>query len=868
MSVYKDIIDWSTDKPQFFKDAIRRLLLANDLTHTDISELTLILKKEIGFTGISETAIAPTESDISSASLPTRVFAKLVSIKNPININALYDKAEIEFSQDGLTVIYGSNGSGKSSYSRILKKVCWSRQKQLELNPNVYRNNTTEQTFEINYALNGSSSSFNWVSDQEASEELNSVYVFDSKCADIYLNSENPTEYKPIGTDLLEKLIVACKTIESKINNEIAHLTIQKPELDSSKFSESKWFSWYNEIEKKKKEEIETSIQFTVENAARKKELQEILKQSNPTEDNKVLTQKIIRFNTVTNSIQAIEKLFSAEGIEKLKTLKGEFNTKKQAYKQAQELQKGNDPLDGVGTEAWKSLWDAAREFATKEIHPTIEEFPSGKSQENCVLCQQPLLEDGKNRMLRFSAFVADKTSKEFSDISEKINSQIEVIESSKLEITDTYKEIFNEFNDFETRLNEFQNLIILVKKQVLDYIKNLDKDEPSTFLTDDLSKSLVDYVATLTTKVEKNKELITNRSKYITELLDLEALEFLNVKKDIILKYFDEFHLKYWLNQCIQKTKTTSISKKIGNILESDSITLQHQEFVNHLTELNPSLANKIHIKKTKTANGETFQKCSFSEVNESIPNVLSEGEQKVVSLANFLSDCTIDNAKNSIVFDDPVTSLDQDYREAIAEKIVSLSSERQVIVFTHDLYFVRLLLDTHKAVIQSPCAIVGLKVSRGISGIVSDEIPYLAKNVQERVDTVKSDLRDIRNCDVSETDKIDRLLDSSRQRMRKLLEKSIEDILINRTIVRFSKNISAKRGNLASLIVVEKNDTDFLLGLFGKYSVTEHDGSVETIPLQPDEAIISQDLSDFCTWRDGFVNRVKAYKAAHNYS
>lgn len=868
MSVYKDIIEWSTDKPQFFKDAIRRLLLANDLTEMDISELTLILKKEIGFTGISETAIPPTESDISSASLPTRDFAKLVSIKNPININALYDKAEIEFSQDGLTVIYGSNGSGKSSYSRILKKVCWSRQKQIELKPNVYTNDTTEQKFKINYTLNGSLSSFNWVSGQEASEELNSIYVFDSKCADIYLNSENPTEYKPIGTDLLEKLIVVCKTIETKIDSEIALLTIQKPELDSSKFSESKWFSWYNEIEKKKKEEIESSIQFTAENAARKKELQEILKQSNPADENKVLTQKIIRFNTVINSIQAIEKLFSAESIEKLKTLKGEFNTKKQAYKQAQELQKGNDPLDGVGTEAWKTLWGAAREFATTVIHPTIKEFPSGKSQENCVLCQQPLLEDGKNRMLRFSAFVADKTSKEFSDVSEKINSKIELIESSKLEITDTYKEIFNEFIDFENSLNEFQNLIVIVKKQVLAYIKNLVMDEPSTLINDNLSKSLAAYVATLTTKVEKNKELLTNRSKYITELLDLEALEFLNVKKDIILKYFDEFHLKYWLNKCIQKTKTTSISKKIGSILESDSITLQHQEFVNHLTELNPSLANKIHIKKTKTANGETFQKCSFSEVNESIPNVLSEGEQKVVSLANFLSDCTIDNAKNSIVFDDPVTSLDQDYREAIAEKIVSLSSERQIIVFTHDLYFVRLLLDTHKAVIQSPCAIVGLKESRGIAGIVSDEIPYLAKNVQERVDTVKSDLRDIRNCDVSETDKIDRLLYSSRQRMRKLLEKSIEDILINRTIVRFSKNISAKRGNLASLIVVEKNDTDFLLGLFGKYSVTEHDGSVETIPLQPDEEIISQDLSDFCIWKDGFVNRVKAYKAAHNYS
>ena len=65
---------------------------------------------------------------------------------------------------------------------------------------------------------------------------------------------------------------------------------------------------------------------------------------------------------------------------------------------------------------------------------------------------------------------------------------------------------------------------------------------------------------------------------------------------------------------------------------------------------------------------------------------------------MANFLSECTIDGATNSLIFDDPVTSLDLDYREAIGNKITELSANRQVIVLTHDLYFVRFLMDSYK--------------------------------------------------------------------------------------------------------------------------------------------------------------------------
>ena len=101
----------------------------------------------------------------------------------------------------------------------------------------------------------------------------------------------------------------------------------------------------------------------------------------------------------------------------------------------------------------------------------------------------------------------------------------------------------------------------------------------------------------------------------------------------------------------------------------------------------------------------------------------------------------------------------------------------------------------------------------------------------------------------------------------MRKLVERAVEEVLVSNTIQRFSKNINLKKGFLSNLVVVEKNDIEFISTLFGKYSITEHDGGIETIPLQPDENEISNDLHAFSTWKDGFQSRAKSFKQANGY-
>src|SRR5699024_5981998 len=74
---------------------------------------------------------------------------------------------------------------------------------------------------------------------------------------------------------------------------------------------------------------------------------------------------------------------------------------------------------------------------------------------------------------------------------------------------------------------------------------------------------------------------------------------------------------------------------------------------------------------------------------------NVLSEGEQKVLALADFLAEARLAGISAPIIFDDPVSSLDHRRVHEVSERIVDLSEENQVIVFTHDILFATTLIN-----------------------------------------------------------------------------------------------------------------------------------------------------------------------------
>src|SRR5690606_9687917 len=107
---------------------------------SDLAELTALCKAK-GKDGIALAAEHIPDPDSAATTVNLR------AIHSAENVNALKAGERLTFDKTGLTIVYGDNGSGKSGYARVLKKVCRARvlPKDDKILPNIYAKTTGPQ---------------------------------------------------------------------------------------------------------------------------------------------------------------------------------------------------------------------------------------------------------------------------------------------------------------------------------------------------------------------------------------------------------------------------------------------------------------------------------------------------------------------------------------------------------------------------------------------------------------------------------------------------------------------------------------------------------------------------------------------------
>jgi hypothetical protein len=179
------------------RDALRRLLTTDALAGSDLSELADLACPELSATDkntLTATIATDEHVPISTQHLPA---VRLTSISDIENVNAL-SAGPVWFGTDGLTVIYGNNGSGKSGVARILKKACRARDPGGAILPNVFEPSSTDPAAAtIDYVLGTDAKSHHWVQNQATDPNLSAVNIFDSKCAAMQIEQANEISYTP-----------------------------------------------------------------------------------------------------------------------------------------------------------------------------------------------------------------------------------------------------------------------------------------------------------------------------------------------------------------------------------------------------------------------------------------------------------------------------------------------------------------------------------------------------------------------------------------------------------------------------------------------------------------------------------------------
>jgi len=851
MSILQEILNWSQALPAWQSDAIARLFAKEALSDADLDDLFALLKMEHGIPDPKgRTANELSAEQIPAPALPN-THIRLLALKNLRHVNRIADNQRLGFSPIGLTVIYGDNGSGKSGYSRVLKRACRARDQSELIHPNAFlplaQAGKAEATFEIE--VNNVNEEVAWVNGKAASAKLSSLAVFDTRCARSYLDDEGDFAYVPYGLDILEGLAGACKKLKGMVDAAYAQSA-----PDKSAFVDLTGATVVGKLitglsHRTKPEHVEALATLTAEETTQHAELDKGLKETSPTDKAKQLRLRASRIAKGAQNAAEMLAIVDDAATGKLRGLAEAHHAVQMAANlAAQQFKEDDSLLPGTGGESWKTLFEAARKFSV-DAYPNVV-FPELGPEAQCPLCQQPLAE-GAERLLRFDTFIQQEVEKTAESRKKTLDDEFKVFVGQSVSLgMDT--ELFTEIESLDVALAPDARAS---EKALSDrhaaITLAITSGEWSKIVALPISpvarlKSLADK---LNQEVETLEKLTDEKARVElqTQYDELDARIRLDKVKAAVLTAIVRHDRQARLTKCLADVKTNAISLKASELTEK-VVSKELEAALNKEFKALGVGNLKVHL-KSHTDKGKAYHKLTLNLPQAKTPvDILSEGEQQAIAIGSFLAEVNVGGSAGGVVFDDPVSSLDHKRRERVARRLAQEGTKRQVIIFTHDLYFLNLLIEESQ---QAGVAIETQSIARHPAGfgVTNPDLPFEGMNTKARVGYLKNRHPQIKKLFESndELEHRKQSADAYRQ-LRIAWERAIEEVLLRNVVLRFRKGIETQR--LAGVLV---EDADYVAvdAWMSKCSNYAHDqallGGVE-VP-EPDELL--KDINALDDWR-----------------
>ena len=419
MSAIESIIKWAQTLPGWQADAVRRLLQQEELTEADRNELFEMLQLEAGIASTSPKAIFPKLGSVSGTG-PIHDPIILKKMEAISHVNAIENGSAMLFGHQGITVIYGENGSGKTSYARVLKRACRARDTTEPIHPNIFSSSERgPASATIKIGVGTKTEYLSWTDGKSSDDRLATVTYFDSKCARVIVDDNNEAVYVPYGCFVFDELVNLIKAFRQRLTNEQpspitptsqdiaegtkAHAFLLTLSRTTTKEDIDAMAAWRDSDEQLLSETItriaQSNAKESLENSAR---LRVIAK----------------RANDLSSTLRTAEQHICGGGVKQLNGKLNELLAAREARRIAASAALDGEPLEAGKSSEWRLLYQAAREYSVSVAYPGSE-FPQTSEEGRCVLCMQEFSEEASARMQRFKDFMDDK-SQELLSVAEK----------------------------------------------------------------------------------------------------------------------------------------------------------------------------------------------------------------------------------------------------------------------------------------------------------------------------------------------------------------------------------------------------------------------------------------------------------------
>jgi len=867
------LFEWAKTLDAWQKDAFRRLY-QGEINQSDDDEILILLKEHAGIE-VPEHPDAVslpenlTEAEETSELPPLRLHA----IRKLQNVNRVRNGEGIEFRPTGMTIIYGDNGSGKSGYGRVFKKACHARHAPKVILPNLYERAAVGPASAEFSIQEGESepAAVPWDVNSAPLPQLLRIAIFDKACARIQTTKANDVSFLAYGQDIIERLVLLYERLSERIKDEVNGLP-KLPDALTKLDEKSECGQWLKRLHKNTTEaEISSFAVLSPEERTKYKELEAKVSEHkrDPKKRSDEFRRKAGRTSALRSKLQTIADKLGDNAVAELKKLNEEHLNASKAAKATSALKFSEEPIPNIGSDTWKRMYLAAKEFAVKEAYPDVTAYLD-TFDKRCVLCLQPLQPEAKERMERFEQFICDTTAKQLAQVRKRVEKAISELKTLDTKAIEAGSELDNELKEQDSRaLDEAKELLRIaddLRQKVLIGLSNLAWPEIKG----------VRHPAKLVSKLDERSQMLIKLSeaalkeqptedekKDETQLKALKDLGLLAEHTEAIKAFVKGLALADKLQKGLNALDTTSLTMKQTALLKesvtkklSDALKLELKSLgVTHIVpKFKPSgtkgkLAQSIILDGLKVRKKGTLQ------------DILSEGEESVIAIAAFLAELDLAPKFSVLVFDDPVSSLDHKWRDNVARRLAKLSAERQVIVFTHDLAFVFSLLDWMKRLgFEKHCAVKAIETRGKETGLLVPEggEPLETLNVKKRIKRLNKRMQDVRTLYNEEGDSEAYREDvkSLYSLLRRTWERAVEEELFGGVILRFRDSINTQ--NLKDVATtIEPDDCRIIIEAMDKCSglTDAHDSATRPAIPNPDE--LKNDIEQLSTFVESIRER-----------
>ncbi len=336
-------------------------------------------------------------------------------------------------------------------------------------------------------------------------------------------------------------------------------------------------------------------------------------------------------------------------------------------------------------------------------------------------------------------------------------------------------------------------------------------------------------------------------------QFLELDARVRLHQVKEAVATAVTRLAHQARLVKCLSAVKTNGISLKASEFAEK----VVSKELADALNREFKALGvGTLSVSlQSRSDKGKALHKLKLELPQSRNPvDILSEGEQRAVAIASFLAEVGLSGTKGGIVFDDPVSSLDHRRRERVAKRLAVEAEKRQVIVFTHDIYFLCLLAEEARL---AGVQIVTQSLTRRAEGfgIADPDLPFEGKTAGKRISALKAHHQSIAKLHKDGEEQAHRKETVDAYfRLRMTWERAVEEVLLREVILRFRKGVETQR--LAG-VTVEDDDYAQVHAGMTKCSNYAHDKALFGGIAVPDPDELLADIMALESWRSQIEKR-----------